>query len=437
MSRPISVRGGAGGVEAHYDDMTQVARLFGRATTDTGGTALALHGYLVHPALVASAALDPAGAAEFVVRLAAALDGPSGMAWLVARCAAIDVGLRGAAAAYLTGDRLDERGEPAFGAVAHAPAALYGGATQLVDGDAAGALQKMITADPEVADLGVDLAAELLGGGSVRAGTGLMGLPFDDGVPEVRDLGVDDVLDAAGAPRNLEDLLAGLAWRDKGSPGEVDVRILDVGSGGGSSAGRRPARQVIVDIPGTKTWSLTPHNGDVTSIATNLRALGGEVTSYERGVVEAMRRAGVRPDDDVVMVGHSEGGMVAINAARHLAATGEFQVRHVVTAGAPIGLISGRVPSGIDVLALENEGDVVPHLDGTGNPDRLNILTVTTHRDHGSIRANHDLDASYLPGARDVDASSDPSVRRYLGGLHGVLTAASVHTYRYRITRGY
>ncbi len=432
MADPVSVRGGSGGVEAHYDDMTAAARLFGRAAGDTGGAVLALHGYLIHPDVLACAAFDPAGAAEFEARILAALDGPSGITWLAARCATVDVALRTAAAAYLGADRLDERLEPELGAVLHAPKAVCDGVARLGSGDVGAALQRVLADDPEAADLGVDVVANLLAGGSVADGARLLGLPFDDGTPHVIALGTDPGADAPGAPRCFADLVAGLARRDKGRPGEVDVRILDAVDPAG-----HPVRKVIVDIPGTKDWSLSRHDTDVTSIATNLRALAGEVTSYERGVIEAMRRAGVRLDDDVLMIGHSEGGMVAVNAARHLAASGEFHVRHVVTAGAPIGRIAGRVPAAVNVLALENDGDVVPHLDGAENPDRVNVVTVTTHHEHRTLIANHDLAASYVPAARDLDASDEQSVRDFLGGIDGFLTADEVHTHTFQITRSY
>lgn len=432
MAAPISVRGGANGIEAHYDDMTALARLFGRSAADTGGAALALHGYLVHPDVLASAALDPAGAATFEMQLLAALDGPSGVTCLAARCAAADVSLRGAAAAYLTADRLDERFAPQIDAVRRAPKTLYDGAASLARRDPGGAWQKVIADDPWLADLGVGATAAVLSGGSPGGGARLFSRLFGDGVPHVAVLGRDDAADMAGPPRNLAGLLAGLAWRDDGAPGEVDVRFLDPPDG--------IARRVIVDVPGTKSWSLGLHNLDVTSVATNLRAIGGEVTSYERGVVGAMRMAGVHQDDDVLIVGHSEGGMVAVNTARRLTASGEFHVRHVVTAGAPIGLIAADIPPSVAVLALENDADVVPHLDDAANPDRVNVLTVTAHHDRGSISANHDLRRSYLPAARDVDASHDRSVREYLAGpdgISGFLDAATVRTYAYRITRSY
>ncbi len=426
MGRPISVRGGTNGVVAHYDDMTAAARLFARAGGDTAAASVALHGYLIDPDVLVSAPLDPVGAARFEATLMAALDGPGGLTWLAARCAATDLGLRAAAATYLGADRLDERLEPELDAVARAPKAALDAAVRLSGGDPGGALQQLITDDPQLADPGIGVAGDVLGAGSVAAGARLVGLPFADGVPRVSDLGVDHGL---GAPRSLEDLLAGLARRDEGRPGEIDVHFLD----GGSAR----TRKVVVDIPGTKDWSLALQSSDVTSIATNLRALRGAVTTYERGVLEAMRRAGVGPDDDVLMVGHSEGGMVAVNAARRAAASGEFRVRHVVTAGAPLGLIAGTVPASVNVLALENDGDVVPHLDGAENPDRLNVTTVTAHRGHGDVIANHSLDEAYLAAARDLDASGDPSVRDYLRGLAGFLTASTVRTHTYQITRTY
>ena len=428
MGGPVSVRGGANGVEAHYDDMTAAARLFGSAAGSTGEAALRLHGYLVHPAVIASAVLDPGGAGEFEARLLAALDGPNGITWLAARCSAVDMGLRAAAAAYIAADRLDQRIAPEVDVLVRAPAAIADAAAAFGRGAPGAALQRLLTDDPELADLAIGASADVFTWGSVSGGTRLLSRAFDDGSPQVTSLGDDTVADAAGPPRNLRDVLAGLGLRHLGRPGEIDVRLLE---------GTDGHRHVIVDVPGTKDWSPALHNHDVTSLVTNLRAIAGEVTTYERGIVEAMHRAGVQPSDDVLLVGHSEGGMVAIDAARHLATGTEFHVSHVVTAGAPIGPVAGAVPGDVDVLAIENDCDVVPHLDGAPNPDRVNVTTVTVHHDHGAIIANHDINSSYVPGAADIDASRDPSVAAYLSGLAGFLTAGTARTRRYLITRSY
>jgi hypothetical protein len=89
----------------------------------------------------------------------------------------------------------------------------------------------------------------------------------------------------------------------------------------------------------------------------------------------------------------------------------------------------------VQVLALENSGDLVPHADGATNPDRTNITTVAIHRDHGTVSANHDIEESYLPGAADVDASGDASVRAFLGSAQRFFDAREVQTSRYVITR--
>jgi pimeloyl-ACP methyl ester carboxylesterase len=148
-----------------------------------------------------------------------------------------------------------------------------------------------------------------------------------------------------------------------------------------------------------------------------------------------MHRAGVRPGDDVMLVGHSEGGLVAVQAAAACAASKRFHITHVVTAGAPIGLTAGALPSAVQVLALENHNDVVPHLDGRTNPDRTNVTTVTIDRGNGTIGTDHSVAKSYVPGAADVDASSDRSVRSFLSGASGFFGGTAVQTHTFTITR--
>ncbi|MDT4940907.1 MAG: hypothetical protein QOJ34_996, partial [Pseudonocardiales bacterium] len=176
---------------------------------------------------------------------------------------------------------------------------------------------------------------------------------------------------------------------------------------------------------------------DVTSLTTDGRALVGEQTAYEQGVLAAMHRAGVRPADDVLLVGHSEGGLVAVNAARDAVANGTFNVTHVVTAGAPLGLIAGSLPSSVQLLALENERDVVPHLDGKENPDRVNVTTATTEHGDGTVTGDHAITGAYLPIAADVQASSNRSIRDFLTGADGFFRASSVETRTFQISRRY
>jgi pimeloyl-ACP methyl ester carboxylesterase len=209
--------------------------------------------------------------------------------------------------------------------------------------------------------------------------------------------------------------------------GEIDVRILTLPDG---------SRRVIVDITGTKSWDPLPTR-DVTSLTTDGRALVGDSTAFEQGVLAAMRRAGVRRGEDVMLVGHSEGGMVAVTTARDALAGGEFNITHVVAVGSPIGLTVGALPSRVQVLALENRKDVVPHLDGVANPDEPNVITASSRHGDGTIGGDHDLDESYLPLARDVEASSNRSLREFLASTHGYFQATKVETQTYQIKRAY
>jgi pimeloyl-ACP methyl ester carboxylesterase len=217
--------------------------------------------------------------------------------------------------------------------------------------------------------------------------------------------------------------MSGLSRRNEEHGGDIDVRILYRPDG---------SRAAVVDIPGTKTWTIG--GPDVADLTTNCRAIAGRETAYERGVLLAMERAGITPDVPVLLIGHSEGGMVAVNAALH--ADGRFRITHVVTAGAPVGDTVGAVPRDVRVLAVENEHDAVPHLDDRANPAKLNVLTATVHHDHGSPGSNHDLERSYVPGARDIDASDDPAIRAWLDSARPFLDATGAETRRYSITRG-
>lgn len=247
-----------------------------------------------------------------------------------------------------------------------------------------------------------------------------------DGQAVVHDLGTDHSCLAMTAPHDLADLMAQLALRNSGRHGEISVSFV-VGADG--------VRRAIVDIPGTKSWNPLP-NHDITSVGTDLRSITGAGTSYEDGVLTALARAGVGPRTPVLLVGHSEGGIIAVDAARDARRTGRFDVTHVLTAGAPIGLVAGSLPSSVQVLALENSADVVPATDGATNPVRANVTTVTTRIQRGSVGGNHDLGQVYQPEASAADRSTNRSIRAFVRSATGFLDSRTETTRTYWIRRG-
>ena len=427
--KAVSVRGGAAGIQAHCADLTELAGIFGSVARYCAVESIDLHRFLAQPAVLGSSVLDPWGAGRFESDLLDALDGRHGVTVLSARCAALDVGLRSAAISYSAADRLAVQVIPAVEGLVEL-AGIESRPDLIVRDLAAGRspLQEgsdLLAAHPEMADLAVVLGTRFW------ADYALVHLvaAWPDGRPMLTRRGVDASPAARRPPRSLHDVMVGLDRRDQApTGGDIDVRIVtSTGPGGGTR------RSVVVDIPGTKNWSLSPIESDPTSMGTNLRAAAGAKTTYGAGVIMALRRAGVSRTEPVLLVGHSQGGMVALGVAGEVRRSGEFDVTHVVTAGSPIGRLP--VPAGVQVLAVENDGDVVPHLDGADNPDRANETTVRVHRDTGALLANHDLSRSYVPAAADIDATDDPSVRAYIRGLEPFLTGDDVRTEIFHVER--
>ncbi|MGY1836967.1 hypothetical protein ACI79P_17885 [Blastococcus sp. SYSU DS0510] len=465
MGAEIEVRGGAGGVEA---DLADLAALAG-GSLDLGealaATSAACHALLLDPDLLASAVLDPAGVARFQAALLEALDGPGGLSALAVTFAARAATLRAAVEAYAAADAaLAELADDLHWAAGFFPevtgsALLVLGAGQLLT-DPGGTVaevreladdpERWLTEHPGLVDHVVNAApgtasrlglttggllSPWLGGGDVRSAAARLGRLWPDGVPVVQDRPDDVRAAAVRPPRGAADLLAALDLRSEESGparDHIGVRVLTRADG---------TTAYVVDIPGTQDWDLPggPVNPATHDLGTNVRVLGGDVTTRQRAIAEALRRAGAGPADPVMLVGHSQGGMVAAQAA-HDAGTADFpyDVRCVLTAGSPIGRVA--VPAGVQVLALENEHDVVPHLDGRDNDDDANVTTVTFDRRNGSLGADHGLRNAYLHGARLVDRSADPSLAAYRAGaapfLAGPGEDMTVVARVYSISRG-
>jgi hypothetical protein len=115
-----------------------------------------------------------------------------------------------------------------------------------------------------------------------------------------------------------------------------------------------------VYIGGTASFALKTGQQpfDFTS---DIVGVAQESPASARAVVQAMRDAGVTPHSPVMLNGYSQGGLLA----SLVAASGDFNVKGVVTLGAPSGQVP--VPDGVPVLALRHSEDIVP---ATGGDDR-------------------------------------------------------------------
>jgi pimeloyl-ACP methyl ester carboxylesterase len=152
--------------------------------------------------------------------------------------------------------------------------------------------------------------------------------------------------------------------------------------------------------PTSEPWDMT----------SNLSAMAQMDAGSYRATHDAMRQAGIDAQDNVIMVGHSQGGLVAALIAQ----SGEFQVRDVVTVGAPIRHI--ELPPDVHVVALEHREDVIPSLSGVAAVGTATHTVVTrslyahTPPPQGQVLPAHNL-SRYIDTAALLDKNTHGDTR--------------------------
>jgi len=196
----------------------------------------------------------------------------------------------------------------------------------------------------------------------------------------------------------------------------------------------------VVGPDGTTRWVVLLRGID-TGLGPTVHTLPQAVRSsrlrddaYTRSVRLALLKAGVPPGAELMLLGHSQGGI----AARSLAAdpatngpAGRYRVTCVVTAGSPVGNKPPVPAAGTRVLAIENDADPVPELDGRQDRDGPGLAVHRYTRNQGLLgrgsvpMPNHVLGTGYLPYLADPGGAfaADPRVasfvaaaRPFLGG---------------------
>lgn len=198
----------------------------------------------------------------------------------------------------------------------------------------------------------------------------------------------------------------------------------------------------VVYIPGTQAWGPKPKSNpfDLTSNLSAISKTG--FAGSERAVEAAMKQAGIGPDSKVLLVGHSQGGLVAANISTRYAGS------RVVTFGAPLGLLAGELSA--PTLAVEHRADPVPQLDGRPNPMTAKWVTVRQdfsasnplqqHEMSGYRQTAFDLDARQVTGeaqaaGSQAGASDDSGLDRMRQELAGFAGKSSGQAYYFELER--
>lgn len=212
---------------------------------------------------------------------------------------------------------------------------------------------------------------------------------------------------------SIEGLLAGTSDAYKYPPGSIGVVRIERPDG---------SNAWIVHLPGTEDWSTIDSKNpfDMEGNLEGLTAAQREAFQQQEVVVqelikEALRASGALPGDDVLLTGHSGGGIHAAAAAADPAFLAEVNVKMIIIAGSPAK--NAAVDKGTSVLDLQNEHDIVTATDFGPPAAAPNWVTATSHRPpsgNGSdlgkvIQEAHAID-NYLKDAATLDQSQDPAV---------------------------
>jgi hypothetical protein len=228
------------------------------------------------------------------------------------------------------------------------------------------------------------------------------------------------------APTDLQDLMENLSTingtEDSPQP-DGAIAIQQVSAADGSV-------HYIVYAPGTDDAVPWHHDDTVRDGPTNLNLIGGNDTTYGDGILQAMHDAGIDPGDPVMIVGHSQGGMQAVSL---LTQDTGYNITNVITAGSPTSQADIPVDSSTHVLSFENNGDVIPLLNGEPNDATGNQVTVQFD-DSSAAGFAHDLE-HYVNGAHAADESGNPDIGEQLASMDGFLHGTTTATHGYVITR--
>lgn len=212
---------------------------------------------------------------------------------------------------------------------------------------------------------------------------------------------VDAGVPVAGeGAHGVADLVEGeVALGADDDPGRV--RVVEVPQPDGSSAW-------VLELPGTQAWDPRPAT-DPFDLSADVEAMAGEATLAAAGAAAALDAAQSRAGranarDPVMLVGHSQGGILA--AA--MACDDEFRSAHpvsaVVTMGSPVAYFP--IPASVSVLSLEHVQDPVTRLDGARNPDTPRWTTARRDLADGSHSAAGSHPATlYAETGRAVDGA--------------------------------
>ena len=198
------------------------------------------------------------------------------------------------------------------------------------------------------------------------------------------------------APRGL----AGLANRLAEIKGEGQIVV------------ERCGNRFVAYLPGTQTWTPIGLDNPI-DFTSNVQAMKGPgLAASERAVqlalAESIKAAGAGATASILLVGHSQGGLIAANIARS-----DNRVKGLVTFGAPISQLAEQIK--VPTVAIQHKNDIVPKLGLKANPLVENMVTVERvmpiSTPIAAVLEAHEIE-NYAKTAELADKSQETGLKR-------------------------
>lgn len=439
------------GLDVDLDVLAGLESSFATAGVTTVALAARAQRAAVDPALLAAGGLVPLGVARSVGRIEIAVAGPAGLLRSAAALGADAAELAAAAASYAAADLVLDAGAAAGRELRAALVSAAGLSGRLGN-------QALAEVAPYTEDglrRGERSALELLG--LPRPVADLIATAERDAVGAQVRASASRIADGPGSASAVGLPAAAGATADTpaATVGDYLSRVDQLCDGQGSIAVvaiEGPEPRYVVLLPGVASFAPTPYPQDLPG-AVVAEELGD--SAYGWGVRQALDLAAVPVGASVMLVGHSQGGIVAMNLAGDRSFNGgRVAVTHVVAAGSPISAKPVAAGAPTRVLSLENRADLVTHLDLDRAPvpvDSSQRTVYTFTRQTGSVVGNHDLVGTYAPvaghgatpttpkqqaaeAAAEARFDAEPAVVDYLRSAQPYLSGDPVHTQYFQLT---
>ncbi len=420
----------SGRVVVDYEELRRMARVWQHAAKSLAGQAVSVASLAAEPGIAADAVFDPMGAAHAATSILAAAAIPHGLAAMSAKFAVDGVALEAVVLKEEFVDDFPVRQLAAFDD-------WLATAAFRLPFDPAGVWRDGNARLAALGDAGIGYLSPFL-----EPALSLLApsARFRSDVAHARALRIDPVLGlplalvGAVAPEG-PGYVAGSplrpAWADTaiGSLGSAMRRVSDLEHTASAVlavervVGADGSTRWVVELPGMRHMGSSADPQDLTG---SVAAMVLPATAYTRSVAKALDAAGAPPGARVLLVGHSEGGIVAMDLAGDPAFNGgRVRVTHVIAAGSPISSKEVAPGSGTMVLGVENVNDVVTHLDAVdAAPETPQRLTYQYSADEHDVVLTHDA-AGYARRVEALDDSPNPMWRRFADGVAPYLRGAT------------